>query len=109
MWPPTQVWYWLSPNIKVDAPTPAGYQTPTNQINFLQFHETIVDGSQGVESIAPPHVVHNRLYALVHNRGPLLETSVQVMAAITNASTTLHPLPSGYTTNVQAGTAPNAV
>ena len=103
-WPTAQVWHWLSPNIKVDAPTPAGYQTPTDQINFLQFHETIVDVSQGVETIAPPQVVHNRLYALVHNRGPLPDASVQVMAAVTNASTALHPLPSGYTSDVQAGT-----
>ena len=103
--PTTPVWHWLSPNIKVDAPTPSGYQTPTNQINFFQFHETLVDGSQGVETIAPPQVVHNRLYALVHNRGPLAESSVRVVAAITNASTVLQPLPSGYTANVQAGTA----
>jgi hypothetical protein len=105
VWPTVPVWHWLSPNIKVDAPTPSGYQTPTNQINFFQFHETVVDGSQGVETIAPPQVVHNRLYALVHNRGPLPESSVQVMAAVTNASAGLPPLPSGYAANVQAGTA----
>ena len=93
VWPTGPVWHWLSPNIKVDAPTPAGYQTPTDQIDFLQFHETIVDGSQGVETIGLPEVVHNRLYALVHNRGPLPEPAVQVMAAVTNASTVLNPLP----------------
>jgi hypothetical protein len=63
VWPTGPVWHWLSPNIKVDAPTPAGYQTPTDQIDFLQFQD-IVDGSQGVS-----RVVHNRLYAL-SNRGP---------------------------------------
>lgn len=104
IWPTAPVWHWLSPNIKVDAPTPGGYQTPTNQIDFLQFHETIVDGSHGVETIALPQVVHNRYYALVHNRGPLPEPTVQVMAAVTNASTVLSPLPTGYTANVQAGT-----
>ena len=103
VWPTGPVWHWLSPNIKVDAPTPAGYQTPTDQIDFLQFHETIVDSSQGVETIGLPEVVHNRLYALVHNRGPLPEPAVQVMAAVTNASTVLKPLPPGYPADVQAG------
>src|SRR5262249_35438831 len=55
------------------------------------------------EAIGLPEVVHDRLYALVHNRGPLPEPTVQVMAAVTNASTVLKPLPSGYTADVQAG------
>jgi hypothetical protein len=105
VWPTTPVWHWRSPNIKVDVPTPAGYQTPTNQLNFFQFHETLVDGSQGVATIGPPQVVHNRFYALVHNRGPLPEPSVRVLAAVANASAGLPALPAGYTANVQAGTA----
>ena len=105
VWPTTPVWHWRSPNIKVDVPTPAGYQTPTDQLNFFQFHETLVDGSQGVATIGPPQVVHNRFYALVHNRGPLPEPSVRVLAAVANASAGLPALPAGYTANVQAGTA----
>ena len=103
VWPTVPVWHWRSPNLKVDVPTPSGYQTPTDQIDFFQFHETIVDGSAGVATIDPPQVVHNRLYALVHNRGPLPAASLRVMAAVTNASTVLRPLPAGYTANVQAG------
>lgn len=103
-WPASQVWHWAAPNIKVDVPTPLGYQTPTNQIDFWQFHETIVDGSAGVATIDPPQVVHNRVYALVHNRGPLVATNVRVMAAVTNASTVLNPLPAGYAANIAAGT-----
>jgi photosystem II stability/assembly factor-like uncharacterized protein len=104
-WPTTPVAHWISPNIKVDVPTPAGYQTPTNQIDFVQFHEIIVDGSNGVGTIDPPLVVHNRVYVLVHNRGPMTASSVRVLTAITNASTVLNPLPSGYAANIQAGTA----
>jgi photosystem II stability/assembly factor-like uncharacterized protein len=103
-WPTSAVAHWRSPNIKVDVPTPAGYQTPTNQIDFLQFHEVIVDGSNGIATIDPPLVVHNRVYVLVHNRGPLIANSVRVLTAITNASTVLSPLPAGYTANIQAGT-----
>jgi len=103
-WPVSTAAHWRSPNIKVDVPTPAGYQTPTNQINFFQFHEVITDGSNGVATIDPPLVVHNRVYVLAHNRGPLTAASVRVTAVITNASTVLSPLPAGYTANVQLGT-----
>lgn len=103
-WPVTTTAHWRSPNIKVDVPTPAGYQTPNNQIDFFQFHEVITDGSQGVATIDPPLVVHNRVYVLVHNRGPLVAATVRVTAAITNASTVLSPLPAGYAANIQAGT-----
>jgi hypothetical protein len=104
VWPTRPVWHWRSPNIKLDVPTSSGYQTPTSQIDFFQFHEAIVDGSLGVATIDPPQVVHNRLYALVHNRGPLAASSVRVLAAVTNASTVLRPLPAGYTANIQTGT-----
>jgi photosystem II stability/assembly factor-like uncharacterized protein len=102
-WPQVQVWHWASPNIKVDVPTPAGYQTPTNQIDFLDFHERIVDGSLGIGTIDPPLVVHNRVYVLAHNRGPLIDPQVRVTAAITNASTVLSPLPSGFTADIASG------
>ncbi len=101
--PTSPVVHYLSPNIKVDVPTPAGYQTPTNTIDFLTFNEVIVDGSNGVGTTAPPPTVHNRVYVEVHNRGRTDATNVRVMAAITNAATGLS-LPSGYTANVVAGT-----
>ena len=103
-WPTAPVVHYLSPNIKVDVPTLSGYQTPTNQIDFFQFHEVIVDGSNGVATIDPPTVVHNRVYVLVHNRGPLTASSVSVTAAVTHASTVLNPLPAGYATSIQTGT-----
>ena len=99
--PTAQVVHYLSPNIKVDVPTPAGYQTPTATIDFLTFNDTIVDGSNGVATIAPPPTVHNRVYVEVHNRGRIA-ADVQVMVAITNAATGL-TLPSNYTADVVAG------
>jgi hypothetical protein len=104
IFPTAPVVHYLSPNIKVDVPTPAGYQTPTTDIDFLTFNEQLVDGGAGVATNTPPPTVHNRFYAEVHNRGRVDATNVQVMAAITNAATGLG-LPAGYTANVQAGTA----
>jgi hypothetical protein len=104
IFPTGPVYHYLSPNIKVDVPTPAGYQTPTTAIDFYTFNEVIQDGSNGVGTNSPPPTVHNRLYVEVHNRGRFDATNVQVMAAITNAATGLG-LPAGYTANVQAGTA----
>jgi hypothetical protein len=103
-WPTQPVVHWLSSNVKVDVPTPAGYQTPTNQIDFFQFNEVIVDGSNGVGTNVPPPPVVNRVYVEVHNRGRVDAGSVQVMAAVTNASTVLNLLPIGYEANVVAGT-----
>jgi len=102
--PGSTVVHYESPNIKVDVPTPAGYQTPTTSIDFLTFNEVIVDGSQGVGTISPPPTVHNRVYAEIHNRGPVNATSVQVMALLANASAGLPPLPNNYTVNVVGGT-----
>jgi hypothetical protein len=103
IFPTAPVFHYLGPNIKVDVPTPAGYQTPTMAIDFFTFNEVIVDGSNGVGTNAPPPTVHNRVYVEVHNRGRVDAANVQVMAAITNAATGLQ-LPAGYTANVTAGT-----
>jgi hypothetical protein len=101
--PGSTVVHYLSPNIKVDVPTPAGYQTATTDIDFLTFNDVLVDGSNGVGTISPPPTVHNRVYVEIHNRGRV-DADVQVMVAITNAATGLM-LPVGYTANVVAGTA----
>src|SRR5712692_4293624 len=106
-WPMTTVVHYESPNIKVDVPTPAGYQTLTPQIDFFQFNDLIVDGSQGVATMDPAMgTVTNRVYVEVHNRGIKIAPSVQVMLLVTDASPGLwtHPLPAGYETSVQAGT-----
>jgi len=39
------------PNIKVDVPTSAGWQTPTTQIDFYVFNDKLVDGSQGIVTL----------------------------------------------------------
>jgi len=102
--PGSTVVHYESPNIKVDVPTPAGYQTPTTSIDCLTFNEVIVDGSQGVGTNSPPPTVHNRVYAEIHNRGRVDATSVQVMALLANASAGLPLLPNNYTANVVSGT-----
>ena len=98
--------HWNSANIKVDVPTPAGYQTATNAIDFFQFVDIIQDGSQGVATLDPSAgTVTNRVYVEVHNRGIVAASSVQVMLLLTDASPGLPNLPAGYQTNVQNGTA----
>jgi hypothetical protein len=92
--------------MKVDVPTPAGYQTPTSAIDFLTFNDVIVDGSEHTATMDPATgTVTNRVYVEVHNRGIVEAASVQVMLLLTNASAGLAPLPAGYEANVQAGTA----
>lgn len=100
--PGQTVVHYLSPNIKVDKPTPMGYQTATTSIDFVTFND-LRDDSGGVGTNSPPPTVHNRVYVEVHNRGRVDATNVRVMAAITNASAGLGPLPAGYNANVVAG------
>lgn len=98
--------HWESPNIKVDVPTPAGWQTPSPSIDFFQFVDTIQDGSGGVATLDPASgTVTNRVYVEVHNRGIVPASTVNVMLLLTDASPGLPTLPSGYTANVEAGTA----
>jgi photosystem II stability/assembly factor-like uncharacterized protein len=101
--------HWESPNIKVDVPTPAGYQTPTTSLNFFQFVDVIQDGSGGVATLDPSAgTVTNRVYVEAHNRGIAEATSVKVMLLLCDASPHLPSLPAGYDANVRAGTAVGA-
>jgi hypothetical protein len=103
-WPLEPVHHWESPNIKIDVPTAAGWQTPTPSIDFYQFNDKITDGSGGVATLDPSAgTVTNRVYVEVHNRGIALAPTVQVMLLLTDASVSL-TLPAGYTTNVVNGT-----
>lgn len=104
--PGETVRHWAGPGTKVDAPSPSlTYQTPTNQINFYQFVDTIVDESYGTMTADPMvTTVINRVYVQVHNRGVQPASSVRVMLLVTNAAAGLPNLPTGYEANVQAGT-----
>jgi hypothetical protein len=104
-WPAEPVRHYLSRNIKIDVPTPEGYQTPSSVIDFLQFNDTVVDGSQGVGTMDPAAgTVVNRVYVEVHNRGVVKADKVQVMLLLTKPSVALAPLPVGYEANVLSGT-----
>jgi hypothetical protein len=106
--PPATVVHWESPNIKVDPPASNGTYQATKQINFFQFVDAIVDGSDGTATIdSSKGTAVNRVYVEVHNRGVTPADGVQVMLLLANASAGLlaAPLPSGYASNVQAGTA----
>lgn len=104
-WPAQPVFHYLSRNIKIDVPTPAGYQTPTSDIDFLVFNDVIVDGSVHTATLdASSGTVVNRVYVEVHNRGIVEAASARVMLLLANASAGLPPLPFGYESNVQTGT-----
>ena len=104
-WPAQPVHHYLSRNIKVDVPTPGGYQTPSSAIDFLIFNDVIVDGSQATATMDPAlGTVVNRVYVEVHNRGVVEAASVRVMLLLANASSGLPSLPPGFETNVQSGT-----
>jgi hypothetical protein len=104
--PGQQVWHYRGPGIKVDVPSAIGTcQTPTDQINFYQFVDKVVDGSGSVTKVDPVMgVARNRVYVQVHNRGVTPANDVRVMALLANGSAGLPNLPAGYETNVQAGT-----
>lgn len=103
-WPATPVKHFLSRNIKVDVPTTAGYQTPTTDIDFLQFNDTIVDGSAHTATLDPSKgTVVNRVYVEVHNRGVVEAKAVQVMLIVTRPTVGLMPLPAGYNDQIVAG------
>jgi hypothetical protein len=104
--PHAQVRHWESPNLKVDPPSSAGTYQTTRQINYFQFVDQLVDGSDGVATIDPATgTAINRVYLEVHNRGVTPGDGVQVMLLMGNASAGLSaaPLPAGYATNVQMG------
>ncbi|MGW6981640.1 glycosyl hydrolase [Streptomyces sp. NPDC054932] len=83
------LWWWQSPDIVVDAPTP-NYQTALPVSDFVALsriqHEWLQRG--GV----------NRVYVQVHNRGAGPATNVQVRAFVADASAGLPPLPDDFWT-----------
>jgi hypothetical protein len=106
--PHALVMHWESPNIKVDPPASSGTYQATKQIDFFQFVDQIVDGSDGTATIdASLGTAINRVYVEVHNRGVTQADGVQVMLLLGNASAGLQaaPLPSGYASSVQSGVA----
>jgi hypothetical protein len=105
--PHAPVEHWESLNIKVDPPASSGTYQATKQIDFFQFVDRIVDGSEGVATIdSSLGTAINRVYVEIHNRGIVPADGVQVMLLLANASAGLiaAPLPAGYATNVQSGT-----
>lgn len=104
--PGRTVRHWAGPGIKVDAPTPAlAYQTPTNQLNFYEFTDLLVDESANTATADPSTPVVNRVYVQVHNRGRQPAHGVRVMLLVANASMGLPNLPPGYDASVRGGTA----
>jgi hypothetical protein len=82
------VWWWQSPDIKVDAPQPT-LQTTAPVSDYVAFetdiqHRTARRGRT------------NRFYAQVHNRGVSPATNVQVRAFFADASGGLPALPADF-------------
>lgn len=85
--PATTVWWWQSPDVKVDAPEPT-YQTTTAQPDYVT-----------VESLQHRTARRNRVnrfYVQVHNRGVAKATTVRVRAFFANAAAGLPALPGDF-------------
>ena len=80
------VWWWMSEDVKVDAPpfqTPMPVTDPIDLANLVQHR-------------SPRRGMTNRFYAQVHNRGPFTATSVRLRAFFANASLGLPNLPGDF-------------
>jgi len=86
------VYWYQSPDIKIDAPDPAtsAYQTPSRDIDYVQFEELVHDN--------PRRDTWVRVYAQVHNRGNDPATNVHLRAFWANAGAGLPNLPADFWT-----------
>ena len=100
--PGQSVRIWNGPDIKVDAPTAAGFQFPSGgPISFLQFVDELSDDAAHVSPSGGP--IASRVYVQVHNRGVVPANEVRVMLLLANASAGLPALPPGYDAQVRNG------
>ncbi len=86
------VYWYQSPDIKVDAPDPVtnAYQTPSRDIDYVQFEELTHDN--------PRRNTWVRVHVQVHNRGNNPATNVQVRPFWANAGGGLPNLPADFWT-----------
>jgi hypothetical protein len=86
------VYWYQSPDIKIDAPDPVSgaYQTPSPDIDYVQFEELVHDN--------PRRDTWVRAHVQIHNRGNNAATNVQVRAFWANAGGGLPNLPVDFWT-----------
>lgn len=86
------VYWYQSPDIKVDAPDPVSgtYQTPSRDIDYVQFEELVHDN--------PRRDTWVRVHVQVQNRGNTPATNVSVRAFWANAGGGLPNLPVDFWT-----------
>lgn len=86
--PSTNVYWWQSVDIKVDAPEP-NFQTPAPITDYVAFESDLQHRNPRPGSV-------NRFYVQVHNRGPRKATNVQVRAFFANAFVGPRLLPADF-------------
>jgi photosystem II stability/assembly factor-like uncharacterized protein len=86
------MYWWQSVDIKIDSPDPATnvYQTPTRDIDYIQFEELTHD--------SPRRDTWVRAYVQMHNRGNNPATNVRVRAFWADASGQLPNFPPDFWT-----------
>ena len=86
------IYWYQSPDIKIDAPDPVtgAYQTPSRDIDYVQFEELVHDN--------PRRDTWVRAHVQIHNRGNNDATNVQVRAFWANAGGGLPDLPVDFWT-----------
>lgn len=87
--PATNVYWWQSPDVKVDAPEPT-YQTPAPQPDYVTV--------ESLQHRTARRNRTNRFYVQVHNRGVVKASNVKVRAFFADASAGLPALPSDFWT-----------
>ena len=86
--PSTNVYWWQSPDIKVDSKEPE-FQTPEPITDYVAYESDLNHRTARRNS-------ENRFYVQVHNRGPKKATNVQVRAFFARASAGLPKLPTDF-------------
>jgi len=86
--PSINVYWWQSPDIKVDSPEPE-FQTSDPIDDYVAYESDLIHRNARRNS-------ENRFYVQLHNRGPKKATNVQVRAFFTSASAGLPKLPSDF-------------
>jgi hypothetical protein len=104
----SNVWHWMSPDIKVRRPSLSGLPVIGSPPTFYDFTRNVGDyvDTNNVETVDPGA---NTVYVQVHNRSlrTVDGSDIRVLLLLTDAAAGLPTLPSGYAANIVAGNAPS--
>jgi hypothetical protein len=105
----SNVWHWMSPDIKIRRPSLGGLPTIGSPPTFYDYTNNVGDyvDTTNAETIDPGA---NTAYVQVHNRSltSVNGSDIRVLLLLTDASAGLPNLPSGYAANIVSGATPSS-